>query len=331
MAEEGIVEELLPKSPKTEDSYLGRKERYLANLANLEEIEPSDFYPPEIRYGEWPEVNDPEELNKFVSLLPAKYKDDKGIPILMGVHKNSETGYIFAVPTFGKYNKPSQIMLDMLGAVKDMYPWSRLTGIVIDESEEFFTVKNTVWHPYAGMVEMSPYLVEGYVNGLGDSKYANSAKRNFLIVDTASIAHEATHIENGGLVSGSINECAPTTVEYLAFPGRNPKTEDIANNALQMISDKKGEYDEVYDKALARGILILATHKFGDTTDSLTDLEHLARRWKSFVDGLAPGELAQYRNDVIPKLLLSDADEKVVYESQQLRQKYPRSMKQLGF
>lgn len=323
--------EISPASPEK------RRKRYLASLERLESMDPQEFYPDGVRMHNWEQVDESPELEEFMRNFSIydTHKDRKFDNRITRVFRNKDSGRMFAVPAFPSYPNARQVILDSLATVSDLIPTAMITGFKWRDGETFFQPKTKNMFTFQGkMIVAYPAAIEDLINGLGDEKFSNDQRTKFLAEDISAFLHEAVHIANEqdldlGGPHRVLSETASTTMEYLAFPGRNPKMSESVDKAVGLLRGE-GEGTSHYDEALLIGMLVSAQD--GGFLNKNDDKETLAESlddWRKTTEGLSENELRIVRNSLQKKYFISERDEKLIPAVINLGKLYPKSLRHL--
>ncbi len=310
--------------------------RYLHNLQRLEKIDLSTIYPPEMKRRNWQPAAQGPELGEFLLHISALDRSPTG-GVNNGVTAafSSEDGYIFAAPELPNNPSLRNLLLDLLATMKDLSPWSKVVGMKRAENIELFDTSKAAIYTFAiNWIVYYPAVIRNIVNGLGGEEHSFIKKQGFIIEDVASLIHESVHIENAqdldmGGPHRVLAELAPTTCEYLAFPGRNPKMTNLIDRALDML-EKQPMQKDLYAEALLIGLLVLAQHDGAlSNSDSSATLSTELKTWKQQLEELDQDHLTAKRREY-EQILLSDNDQIVTPLVLALGGKYPTSLSKLS-
>jgi len=315
-----------------------RRERYFKNLSRLETLAPESFYPPEMKRHQWEEVPESPELEAFMKNFSIYDKNDNGRfdKRYMKVFRDIDTKKIYAIPAFLQKNA-TQIILDMLITSAKLAPWSNCSGLKCLEVDQFFK-KNPLDHfdYHKNWIIVYPLIIENLVNGLGDDKYSNAQRINFLNHYISAFVHETVHQYNDqeGLSFGGFKkvllEISSTITEYLVFPGKNEKMTKIINNAIKLLGKNEERDIDDYEEATLIGMLISAQeNSFLPENDDKQGLTEGLHKWRAFIEGLTRPELETERRKLEGKYFISKQDKKLFPAVIKLKQKYPDSLKHL--
>jgi hypothetical protein len=313
-----------------------RSRRYIASLHNLEQaVSLEEIYPSEIKRHQWEVVTDEDAIQAVMSKVPL----NRGFiqPLIQSVYRDEEGHYVFLAPNFGnRFSKPPQIFLDILATAKEIAPWSPYVGLAKSPDTEYFEgdEDNAFWSCAGLVVTFQAPGMENIINALGSKEISTEEKSNLLLGHTASLVHEATHMKNeqGAAIGYGpakvMIEAAPILEEYLAFPKSNPKMSTMVNRLQENLAN--GKVSELYQQALALGILLLIDGEDLPIADSCQGLAQAIMVWRQSIEGMAASELAGYRQQAEESCLLSSEDANLKLRLISIVNKYPVLMAELG-
>jgi hypothetical protein len=322
-----------PEAQKSEMEL--RKERFLVSLENLKNIDLADIYPPEIEKRDWVRITNAEEVEEFLKEHFGNAREALSQDVyLLAIFKDTETGTLLAAPSFMKKEGPvdivAQPLLDLLFAAKKMAPWSRFASVGLDRDEQYFTAKQTGWTMRGHHLVINVGEMELLIRDLGDLERPEEYRHDLLRTELATVIHESVHVSNeqdGDYEHGPIiGEIAPTTEEYLIFPGRNNHMEGLAQSATKLISGDIA-HKHVYSEALALGFLLL-TDRDGllSDEDSAEALLAGVDSWKKHIFALDDIGLDGYRKEVEEEIFLAQEDVKLRQVLGPLIRRYPKTL-----
>lgn len=291
------------------------------------------FYPPEVARHRWEEVPESPELASFMQNFPLTDLSVGGRfdKRLLNVFREMKTGRMLAAPVFPGRPQTRQILLDMIATAAELAPYSQFAGLKRPDNEELFQSQARIYSFQGRWILMHPYMMEAFVNGLGDERYSDSQRTTFMIEDIAAMVHETVHIHNeqdmdfGGPYR-VLSETASTTSEYFAFPGRNPKMAEIADNASLLL---EGDMEKAgcYNEGLLIGMLVAAEDESCLSKDD--DRQAIAKNlqvWRQHIECLPRDMLESRRRALEDRYFLSAQDTKLLPAIARLKHDYPRSL-----
>lgn len=312
-----------------------RKQRYLANLENIQNSNLEDLYPPEVERREWSEVTDAEELKQAREQL--RFLANEIPRELYGLYRDKKGEHTYFVRRFNEFPKVRDIQLDMLATAKDIAPWAKQKGLVYKgarSEKEVWSATCGPWSFSGSLIRTDMVIMESVVNGLGDPKWSQEQKHTFLRTDISAIVHENTHINNTDSVdfggpARKITETAPMAAEYLSFPGKNSKMKTVTENARRLLRGEQ-EKDDYYNDATLMGMLVMARDEgLLPEDEDVTTIDEGLATWQSKIEGLLEEELTEYRRNVEEEWLLSNNDINLHSKLLELKQLYPELMHRL--